>query len=243
MKSFIGTSGFQYPEWHGKFYPEKLSKARMLGFYSTVFNSTESNYTFRSLPSAKTIERWVAETPEDFRFSLKAPQRVTHFAKLRNCGEVMRAFQEAARGLAGKLGPVLFQLPPTFVADAGLLREFLAVLPAGLRAAFEFRDESWFTEEIYGILADKNAALCLAESEDLVTPRVVTADFSYLRLRREDYKTRDIQDWADFVRAQSKQWPEAFVYFKHEETGVGPDFARAFIKELKRGRDPDAGTN
>ncbi len=233
MKSWIGTSGFQYPEWKGKFYPDKLPAAKMLGVYAAAFRSTEVNYTFRSLPSEKTIERWVAETPAEFRFSLKAPQRVTHFSKLRACGGAMHDFRKAVTGLGDKLGPVLFQLPPVLKADHGLLREFLDSMPAGLRAAFEFRHQSWFTDEVFEILAGRNAALCLAESEDITTPRVATADFGYLRLRREDYTKDDLGGWAGFVREQSEKWQEVFAYFKHEETGLGPTFAHAFMKVLE----------
>ena len=129
MNTWIGTSGFQYKEWKGSFYPEKLSLPKMLAFYATQFNSTEINYTFRSLPSEKTIARWMDETPDNFRFSLKAPQRVTHFAKLRKCGEAMNEFRQAVKGLGKKLGPVLFQLPETFRGDAVLLQEFLSSLP------------------------------------------------------------------------------------------------------------------
>lgn len=232
MKSWIGTSGFQYPEWKGKFYPDDMSKAKMLAFYAAQFGTTEVNYTFRSIPSAKTIERWFSETPEKFRFSLKAPQRVTHFAKLKDCGEVMDTFFKAVSGLGEKMGPVLFQLPPSFKADAGLLREFLRSLPKRMRAALEFRHESWFTDDVFGILSERNTALCIAETAELQTPRVATADFGYLRPRREDYTPSQIKGWARFLSEQSKAWSEAFVYFKHEETCVGPGFATALMKAL-----------
>lgn len=232
MKTWIGTSGFQYPEWNGKFYPESLSKAKMLTYYAGHFGTTEVNYTFRAIPSAKTIERWSSETPDGFRFSLKAPQRVTHFAKLRNCGEVMRIFAEAVEGLDAKIGPVLFQLPPAFKKNSAALREFLASLPKGMRAAFEFRNESWFADDTYAVLSEHNAALCIAESEELATPRVVTADFGYLRLRRLDYTAAAIKAWAKFLDDQTKTWSEAFVYFKHEETCAGPGFAKALLKAL-----------
>ena len=211
-----------------------MSPPKMLGFYSAEFRSTEVNYTFRSLPSVKTIDRWRDETPADFRFSLKAPQRITHFAKLRRCGEAVNEFREAVKGLGTKLGPVLFQLPETFKADAELLREFLQSLPKGLRAAFEFRHESWFTEDVYTALSETNAALCIAESEELVTPRVSTADFGYLRLRGGGYTEQDIRDQAKFIRDQSGKWSDAFVYYKHEETAAGPRFAKALITALEK---------
>ena len=234
MNTWIGTSGFQYKEWKGSFYPEKLSLPKMLAFYATQFNSTEINYTFRSLPSEKTIARWMDETPDNFRFSLKAPQRVTHFAKLRKCGEAMNEFRQAVKGLGKKLGPVLFQLPETFRGDAVLLQEFLSSLPKGMHASFEFRHESWFNDEVFEALAAKNAALCLAESEELVTPRVATADFGYLRLRRASYTAREIQNWANFIREQSRKWKEAFAYLKHEDTAAGTGFAKQLMAKLER---------
>jgi uncharacterized protein YecE (DUF72 family) len=234
MNTWIGTSGFQYPEWKGKFYPEKLSTARMLTYYASVFGTTEVNYTFRSMPSEKTVQRWCDETPANFRFSLKAPQRVTHFAKLKDCGETMEVFHSAVAGLGEKMGPVLFQLPPTFKADAVLLRDFLSVLPKELRAAFEFRHESWLTDEVFSVLAKGKAALCIAESEDFETPAEVTAKFGYLRLRREDYTAPRLQKWAKFVQEQEKAWSEVFVYFKHEETCVGPGFAQTMLKAMAK---------
>ncbi len=233
MKPWIGTSGFQYPEWKGSFYPEKMPPAKMLGFYAAEFRSTEVNYTFRSLPSGKTIDRWRNGTPADFRFSLKAPQRVTHFAKLRRCGEAVNEFREAVNGLGPKLGPVLFQLPETFKADPALLGEFLQSLPKDLRAAFEFRHDSWFTDDVFNALAKSNAALCIAESEDLATPRIATADFGYLRPRRGGYTHRQIRDQAGFIRDQAGKWSDAFVYYKHEETAAGPGFAKTLIEALE----------
>ncbi len=232
MKTWIGTSGFQYPEWKGKFYPETMSTAKMLTFYSGQFNTTEVNYTFRSIPSTKTIQRWCNETPQDFRFSLKAPQRVTHFAKLKGCGPLMKVFAEAVSGLGDKTGPVLFQLPPTFKNDTALLTEFLSGLPDGMRTAFEFRHESWFTDDVFATLSKHNTALCIAESEDLETPREITASFGYLRLRREDYTAKDTKEQAKFLSRQAKAWREAFIYFKHEETCVGPGFASALMEAL-----------
>lgn len=234
MRTWVGTSGFQYPEWKGKFYPEDMSASKMLTFYAQEFRSTEVNYTFRSIPSEKTIKRWCDETPKDFRFSLKAPQRVTHFAKLKNCGSVLEAFFEAVHGLGSKMGPMLFQLPPTFRKDAVLLGEFLGTAPKGLRVTFEFRHASWFADDVFEILSRRNAALCLAESEEFETPRVATADFGYLRPRRLDYTGTQIKQWAKFLQAQSKGWSEVFAYFKHEETCVGPRFAKALMKEIVR---------
>jgi uncharacterized protein YecE (DUF72 family) len=233
MKAWIGTSGFQYKEWKGSFFPEKISEAKMLAFYAAALRSTEINYTFRSLPSEKAIARWKDQTPDDFRFSLKAPQRVTHFAKLRRCGDAMNEFWHAVSGLGKKLGPVLFQLPETFKGDAVLLREFLESLPKGLRAAFEFRHDSWFTDEVFGVLGDHHAALGIAETEELTPPCIATADFGYLRLRRDDYTAKEIKKWATFIGGQSENWREVFGYFKHEDTGAGPGFARMLMEQLE----------
>ena len=225
MNSWIGTSGFQYPEWKGHFYPEKLPAAKMLPFYAERFQTTEINYTFRRIPSGKTIENWCELTPPRFAFSLKAPQRVTHFAKLQNCSDSLNYFFGAIQGLEDKLGPILFQLPPFFRKDAGILAAFLEELPDGVRAAFEFRHKSWFDDEIFASLRRHNAALCIAESADLSTPIEATANFGYLRLRREDYGPEDIARWSETLRSHASKWSDAFVYFKHEEQGMGPKLA------------------
>ena len=232
MNSWIGTSGFQYPEWKGHFYPEKLPAAKMLPFYAERFQSTEINYTFRRTPSGKTIENWCALTPPRFAFSLKAPQRVTHFAKLQNCSDSLHFFFGAIQGLEDKLGPILFQLPPFFRKDAGVLEDFLEQLPDGIRAAFEFRHQSWFDDEIFASLRRHNAALCIAESSDLSTPVEATANFGYLRLRREDYGPVDIACWSEALRAHASKWSDAFVYFKHEEQGMGPKLATQLMQLL-----------
>ena len=234
MKYWIGTSGFQYPEWKGKFYPEKMPASQMLPYYAGHFTSTEINYTFRRIPAEQTISKWPDATPARFKFSFKAPQRITHFAKLRDCAEILKVFQKAISSAADKLGPVLFQLPPTFARDAEVLRAFLSDLPRGMRAAFEFRHESWFDEPIFEILRAANAALCVAEDEELATPAIATADFGYLRLRREDYKGPQIKRWSKWISEQQSRWSEAFVYFKHEDSAVGPKFAqqmRASVEE------------
>jgi len=226
MNLWVGTSGFQYPEWKGAFYPEKMPASKMLPFYAEHFATTEVNYTFRRIPAEKTVVAWSDVTPEQFRFAFKAPQRVTHFAKLRDCAEVLRIFHNAIAVAGQKLGPVLFQLPPSFTKNVDVLRAFLADLPAGMRAAFEFRHNSWFDEVVFETLRAANAALCIAENEELATPAVATADFGYLRLRREDYTQAQVEDWTKWIREQAAQWSGAFVYFKHEERCVGPGFAK-----------------
>jgi uncharacterized protein YecE (DUF72 family) len=241
MNIWVGTSGFQYSEWKGTFYPEDLSTAKMLPFYAERLSTTEVNYTFRRIPSAKTIQGWWEATPERFKFSLKAPQKVTHFAKLRNCGDTLRYFYQVISDLEAKLGVVLFQLPPAFKKDAVLLGDFLKEMPPGVRGAFEFRHASWFDDEIFGLLKDKNIALCVADSETLAAPMVATADYGYLRLRREDYHAEDIARWAHRIWAQKDTWSDAFVYFKHEESGIGPKLAmqlRALLTGDLSGSDP-----
>jgi uncharacterized protein YecE (DUF72 family) len=229
MNLWIGTSGFQYPEWKGTFYPETLPVSQMLPFYAERFSSTEINYTFRRIPSAKTIDGWWKATPERFKFSLKAPQKVTHFTKLQGSGDTLRYFYQVISDLEAKLGPVLFQLPPAFKKDTAILASFLDEIPSGMRAAFEFRHPSWFDDEVFALLKNKNIALCLAESEKLSAPVVATADYGYLRLRREDYQASDVERWAEAVRAQKNTWSDAFVYFKHEESGIGPKLAAQML--------------
>lgn len=234
MNIWVGTSGFQYAAWKGPFYPEDLSTAKMLPYYAERLSTTEINYTFRRIPSAKSIQAWWDATPERFKFSLKAPQKVTHFAKLRNCGDTLRYFYQVISDLEAKLGVVLFQLPPAFKKDASLLATFLEDVPPGMRAAFEFRHASWFDDEIFSLLKNKNIALCLADSENLATPIVATADYGYLRLRREDYQAADVARWAETVKTQKDGWSDAFVYFKHEESGIGPKLAMQ-LRELLGG--------
>jgi len=235
MKLWIGTSGFQYAEWKGNFYPEDLPASKMLPFYAERFSTTEVNYTFHRIPAPKTIENWKTLTPENFRFALKAPQKITHFAKLRDCADTLGYFCQIISGLGQRLGPVLFQLPPNFRKDAAALNSFLRELPS-IRAAFEFRHDSWFDDEIVEILKSRNIALCIADTEKLETPTVTTADYGYLRLRREDYEKSDVERWAKFTREQEAKWRDVFVYFKHEESGIGPKLAVQMIEMLKQDR-------
>jgi uncharacterized protein YecE (DUF72 family) len=230
MSIWIGTSGFQYAEWKGNFYPEDLPAAKMLPYYAERLLTTEINYTFHRIPSAKTIENWNKLTPEKFRFALKAPQKITHWAKLRDCADTMRVFFDVVSALGDKLGPILFQLAPNFKKDAVLLADFVNGFPPGLRAAFEFRHESWFDDAIWEIFKARNVALCLNETADFAAPKIATADYGYLRLRREDYAKIDLERWAEFVRGQT--WKDTFVYFKHEEAGAGPKFAKQMMDLL-----------
>lgn len=231
---WIGTSGFQYPEWKGKFYPEKISPKKMLAYYSERFNSTESNYTFRRMPSESTLVNWAAGTPEQFQFSLKAPQEITHFKRLRDCEGVVARFADVSKALGSKLGAVLFQLPPNLHCDTALLRDFLALLPSRIKGAFEFRHESWFNDEVFAALRAANCALCIADSEKLHSPVELTATHAYFRLRDEGYGPAELKRWAAEVHKASLKAMETYVYFKHEETGTGPEFARQLMAQLER---------
>ena len=232
MKPWIGTSGFQYAEWKGTFYPEDLPANKMLPFYAERFSTTEINYTFHRIPAAKTIDNWKQLTPDNFRFALKAPQKITHWSKLRDCADTLRYFYDVVSGLGEKLGPVLFQLPPNFKKDTFVLGDFANGLPGGIRVAFEFRHESWFDDEVFDTLKAREAALCIADTEKLETPKVATANYGYLRLRREDYARTDVERWTEFVREQGSGWKDVFIYFKHEEAGIGPKLARQMMELL-----------
>jgi len=227
---WVGTSGYNYPEWRGTFYPDRWPAAKMLPFYAERFRTVEVNYTFYRMPSARTVAGWAAATPPGFRFALKAPQRVTHHARLRDVAEPLRYFLDAARGLGAKLGPVLFQLPPNFRRDLERLRACLALVPPDLRCAWEFRHPSWLADEVYAVLGARNAALCVADTAEATTPLVATADFGYFRLRDEGYGAADLDRWAAAVSRHD--WREAFVYFKHEASGVGPAFAAELATRL-----------
>ncbi len=231
MNNWIGTSGFQYAEWKGTFYPEDLPASKMLPFYAERFSTTEINYTFHRIPAPKTIDNWKTLTPENFRFALKAPQKITHWSKLRGCADTLEYFCKVITALGERLGPVLFQLPPTFKKDTDILSSFLREFPS-MRAAFEFRHESWFDEEIFGLLRSRNIALCIADTDAVATPKMITADYGYLRLRREDYQKIDVEHWADIVCEQKSNWKDAFVYFKHEESGTGPKLAKQMMELL-----------
>jgi uncharacterized protein YecE (DUF72 family) len=229
----VGTSGFNYPEWRGNFYPAELPAKEMFGYYSGRFSTVEINYTFYRMPTTKLAAAWEAQAPPGFTYALKAPQRITHLKRLMDCGEPLQFFCESARVLGAHLGPLLFQLPPNFRCDLGRLEKFLAILPRDLRAAFEFRHDSWLTDEVYALLAAHGVALCIADFGDKTTPVKATAPHGYFRLRDEGYTPADLERWADAIAAQGAAWETVFVYFKHEEEGKGPEFARTFVEILK----------
>src|ERR1043166_9156639 len=229
LRLHVGTSGYNFPEWKGSFYPPKLPSGKWLEFYAQQLGTVEINYTFYRMPNAKTIAGWDAATPEGFTFVLKAPQRITHFARLRDVDDPLRYFLEMARRLGPKLGPILFQLPPNFKKDLDRLNDLLTQFPADLRCAWEFRHESWFSDDVYAALRTANAALCVADTEEKHTPLVATADFGYLRLRDEGYEQSDLEQWAKTVQDVGKDWQDSFIFFKHEESGIGPRLAQQFV--------------
>ena len=220
----IGTSGWNYTEWRGSFYPKTMKPAGMLAYYSERFRTVEVNNTFYRMPTAKAVQGWAAGVPAGFRFVLKAPQRITHFKRLKDVDELVREFCDVARILGDKLGALLFQLPPNFKMDVGRLADLLVLLPGDLRAAFEFRNATWFTAEVYARLTGHNAALCIADNDDGATPAIATADWGYLRLRATGYTEHDLGDWLATIRRIGGQWRDAFVFFKHEDQGTGPAF-------------------
>jgi uncharacterized protein YecE (DUF72 family) len=230
----VGTSGYNYPEWKGSFYPEDLSTAGMLPYYAGRFDTVEINYTFYRMPTPKLVAGWTAQVPAHFRFTLKAPRRITHDKRLRpaDVGEALRGFVTAAGELGPRMGALLFQLPPNFKKDVGLLAEFLALLPPKVTAAFEFRNESWLSDDVYACLGDRNVALCIADSETRETPVLTTADYAYLRLRDEGYTEDDVRRWAAVATELSGRCRDVFVYFKHEDEGKGALFGQMMREYL-----------
>jgi uncharacterized protein YecE (DUF72 family) len=226
-----GTSGFAYATWKPDFYPAKLPSKDFLKHYATRLNAVEINYTFRQLPKATTLENWVNATPEGFTFVCKAHQRITHINRLKE-SEFTDLFFKAIDPLrsARRLGPVLFQLPPNLKADLELLRAFLAKLPTDIRCAFEFRNASWLTGDLYRLLEQHNAALCLAESDTFEIPEVLTADFVYARLRKTEYTPEERAEIASRVNRQLAGGRDVYCFFKHEDTPAGALYAEELLK-------------
>jgi uncharacterized protein YecE (DUF72 family) len=232
-KLFCGTSGFAYATWKPGFYPTNLPSKRFLEHYGQRLNAVEINYTFRRLPSAATLASWVQATPQEFVFPLKAHMRITHINRLKP-SEFTEVFFRAIDPLrtAGRLGPVLFQLPPAMKCDTALLGDFLGTLPSELRCAFEFRHASWLADPVYDLLRKHGIALCLAESEKLVVPEVVTADFVYSRLRKPEYTPQDRQEIGNRVEQILATGKDAYVFFKHEETPEGALYAQELLQRV-----------
>ena len=229
---WVGTSGYNYPEWKGSFYPADLAAAKMLPYYAARFPTVEINYTFYRMPSEKLLSGWIAQVPKAFRFTLKAPRRITHDAKLANCENLTATFCLVAGTLGDQLGSLLFQLPPTLKKDLPRLDAFLDTLPPKAPVAFEFRHPSWFDDEVFARLKERGRALCVADSEKLETPLEVTSDLGYFRLRDEGYDASDIEEWARKIDDLRTRCNDIYVYFKHEEKGIGPEFARQLMRHL-----------
>lgn len=235
---FAGTSGYSYKEWKGAFYPAELSESEFLGYYAGKFSTVEINNSFYRFPSQKLLEGWRDGTPEGFTFAVKANQRITHFGRLQGVEKVTRDFVERTRVLGTKLGPILFQLPPNLRGDEERLAGFLDLLPADVRYAFEFRHASWFEEKVLQRLRDLGIALCISEGEELDTPKLATASFLYLRLRKEDYGEAELTAWRAWIAGQLDEGRDAFVYLKHDEKGVSPERALRLLEGLPASPGP-----
>jgi len=230
MRTLVGTSGYAYKEWKGKFYPDDLAQNRWLEFYSGQFGTVEINNTFYRMPSSEVLRQWAAQVPDGFVFVIKASRRITHLGRLKNVADPVAFLFEKIGELGTKLGPVLFQLPPTMRKDLERLQSFLQLLPSGRKAAIEFRNETWFDDEVFAALRDRDVALCIADGE-LKTgsvPFVSTASWGYLRLRGVEYTDDQLSAWAD--RIGGTGWDESYVFFKHEDEATGPRLARRFIE-------------
>ncbi len=227
MRLWTGTSGFSYKEWKGSFYPEKLPATKMLAYYSRRLASVEINNTFYRLPRADLLEKWAAQVPSDFSFVLKASRRITHMKRLKDADEPLEYLvATATAALGSRLGPILFQLPPYLRRDTDRLVDFLALVPDDVRAAFEFRHDSWFCDEVYQALSDRGAALVTADTGEGDAPVVPTASFGYARLRRPGYADGELAEWAQALRQPG--WRDVFAFFKHEDAGAGPRMAARF---------------
>ncbi|MDQ5846851.1 MAG: DUF72 domain-containing protein [Acidobacteriota bacterium] len=234
MNLYVGTSGYSYKEWKGSFYPEKIPAKEMLSYYAERLTTVEINATFYRMPQTSMLENWKEQVPANFRFSLKAPQRITHFKRLKETEEETKYFLDTASVMGDQLGVVLFQLPPNFKKDLPRLETFVDLLPQNLRIAFEFRHPSWFDDDVLAVLSKNNRALCISDTDDLpVTHIDKTSDWGYLRLRRVNYSEENLGEWLD--RVNNQDWKETFVFFKHEDEGTGPKLAAQFLKlaELK----------
>jgi uncharacterized protein YecE (DUF72 family) len=231
---YVGTSGWAYPTWKPDFYPAKLAQAKFLQHYSTQLNTVEVNFTFRQLVKDTTIQKWIEQTPAEFRFGVKAHQVITHIKRLKKTEDFVPRFLATIEPLAhaGKMGPVLFQLPPNMKADLGVLEEFLTTLPKGVKSAFEFRHESWLNDDVFDLLKAHNRALCIAETEERVTPDVTTADFAYYRYRKPTYTGEERKTMTGRLKEHLAAGRDIYAYFKHEETPEGALYAVEVLKEV-----------
>jgi uncharacterized protein YecE (DUF72 family) len=230
MRVLVGTSGYSYPEWKGSFYPQDLPAKKMLRYYAERFPTVEANNTFYKMPSPAAMTAWLAEVPASFVFGVKAPQRITHKERLVDSGASLDFFLTATTVLGAQRGPLLFQLPPFQKKDVERLKTFCALIPKGVEAAFEFRHTSWFEPDVLDALRSAGQSLVISESEKLAAPVEATASWGYLRLRREDYVDADLVSWSQKIKAQ--KWSHCYVYFKHEDAGVGPKYGKRLIELL-----------
>jgi uncharacterized protein YecE (DUF72 family) len=232
MKYFVGTSGYSYAAWKGIFYPPKLPAKGMLRFYGEHFSAVEINGTFRKLPKLETVQSWTEQVPKGFRFTLKAPQAITHFKRLKDVEAITTELVNLANALEKNQGPILFQLPPNFKKDVPRLQDFLALIGGRASCAFEFRHPSWFDDDVFVCMKTHGCGLCIADAEDLPKPDfIATAKWAYLRLRRETYTSKQLQGWIE--KLSTAKLREAYVFFKHEDTGSGPRLAARFMKLVK----------
>lgn len=231
---YAGTSGWAYPSWKPQFYPDKLPQTKFLTYYSTQLNTVEVNFTFRQLVKETTVQKWISETPEQFRFGVKAHQVITHIKRLKGADDFVKRFVGTLEPLerAGKLGPLLFQLPPNLKADPALLKDFLPCLPRSVRVAFEFRHPSWFTDEVYDCLRAHHAALCVAETEERNTPDVTTGAYAYYRFRKPEYTPEERNAMVSTISAHLQAGRDVFAYFKHEETPQGALYAVEVLRGI-----------
>lgn len=227
MKIYVGTSGYGYKEWKGKFYPEKISPKEMLRSYSERLGAVEINNTFYHMPTEGVLTSWAEQVPEDFIFAFKAPQVITHLKRLQNVDEEAGYLFRTLSVLGRKLGPVLFQFPGSFRADLPALKDFFDLIPGDMSCAFEFRSPSWLDAETLDLLRKRGHSLCIADTEEKPASEIVkTAPWGYLRLRRSDYTDADLSQWLE--RILSQKWKRVFVFFKHEEEAKGPEMATRF---------------
>jgi len=231
----VGTSGYAYPEWKGSFYPDRLADRGMLRYYSQHFSTVEINHTFYRMPVERAVQQWAASVPPGFQFALKANQKITHIMRLRNCEDVLKRFLEVASllGDGDHLGPILIQLPPTFQAELDVLENFLKLRPRSFRFALEVRHPSWHREEIYALLRRHETALCLAETDKYAPPEVLTADFAYVRLRREEYTPKELSAWRQRFDAWLGRGMDVYAYCKHEDAGKAPAYARRLLGQTR----------
>jgi uncharacterized protein YecE (DUF72 family) len=232
MKIYVGTSGYSYKAWQGKFYPAKIPPKDMLGFYAQRLTAVEINNTFYHMPTESVLSSWAAQVPDAFVFALKAPRIVTHIKRLKNVEDEAGYLFRTLAVLEEKLGPVLFQFPPSLRANRPLLEDFLTLIPEGVACTFEFRHPSWQDPEILDLLRGRNLSLCLADTDENPSEEIIaTAAWGYLRLRRANYTEANLSRWLAKIKAQ--KWEKAFVFFKHEEEAIGPEMALRF-RELTR---------